>query len=130
MTKQTAYMKPSTNKQSRKTTQEATWNGQITAALEPVLPAQNLTFSSANQNKVPQRYRQCSPLFYFFSVVTCKADNVLHAVPSTSETVLNYNTPVTYTCETGYRLTSGDGRRICTANGTFSGKPPVCTSKS
>ena len=128
MTKQTT--KNTRNKQSRQTTHEPTWNGQITGALKPVLSAQKLNLSSANQNKVPQRYRQRSPSILFFSVVTCNADTVLHAVPSTSETVLNYNTLVTYSCETGYRLTSGDGRRICTADGTFSGKPPVCTSKS
>ena len=40
-----------------------------------------------------------------------------------------YNEEVTYTCRLGYRKIEGDDKRLCQADGTWSGTPPTCTSK-
>ena len=37
---------------------------------------------------------------------------------------------VTYTCNTGYRLTAGSSSRTCQSYGLWSGSHPTCTSKS
>ena len=67
-------------------------------------------------------------LSFVFSV--CTAAHIDHAFKFTNQTEFNYNTQVVYACETGYRHTFGDLNRICLADGEWSGKEPVCTSKS
>ena len=37
---------------------------------------------------------------------------------------------VTYTCNPGYRLTSGSSSRACQSDGLWSGSHPTCTRKS
>ena len=64
---------------------------------------------------------------FFFIVVTCASNDFSHS--SNSSAVAQYNTIVTYTCETGYEITGGYLNRTCKANGTWSGDAPVCSSQ-
>ena len=45
---------------------------------------------------------------------------------STNDTLCHYNDTVTYTCDEGYGLRSGDLKRTCTDTGEWSGSRPVC----
>ena len=47
---------------------------------------------------------------------------------SYSGTTVGYT--VTYTCNTGYRMTAGSSSRTCQSNGQWSGSHPTCTRKS
>ena len=67
--------------------------------------------------------------FYFFLVVTCIPDVVADSTKSPELAEHDYNTAVTYTCNTGYELTSGDLTRTCHADGSWTGTTPVCSSK-
>ena len=67
---------------------------------------------------------------YVFSVVTCIPDEVPNSTKTPDQTTYDYLTSVTYTCNTGYGLTSGNGTRICQADATWSNSPPVCTGKT
>ncbi|XP_063413798.1 CUB and sushi domain-containing protein 3-like isoform X14 [Mytilus trossulus] len=44
----------------------------------------------------------------------------------TNNSGINYQDNITYACNTGYELTSGDLTRECLANESWSGSPPVC----
>ena len=41
-----------------------------------------------------------------------------------------FGSTVTYTCNTGYRMTAGSSSRTCQSNGQWSGSHPTCSSKS
>ena len=43
---------------------------------------------------------------------------------------LTYLSQVTYSCIPGYKIVDGDEVRTCRINGTWSGEPPSCESKS
>lgn len=65
-----------------------------------------------------------------FKVVECDAPP---PVPLTSlspqSDMYVYLDTLTYTCNIGYEVTSGDDVRTCTETGEWSGSPPNCTSK-
>ena len=65
----------------------------------------------------------------YFSVTACTVPAVANAAPTPSSPI-NYNTHVTYTCQTGYNHTDGDLTRTCQADGSLTGSLPVCMSKS
>ena len=63
-------------------------------------------------------------------VVTCAAPAVvLDSSKSPNQTSYDYNTDITYTCDTGYEHTSGDLTRTCTASSAWSGTALVCSSR-
>ena len=62
-----------------------------------------------------------------FTVKTC-AVPIVDQATANPESPINYNTAVTYTCNTGYTL-SGDATRRCNADGSLTGTEPVCNSK-
>ena len=69
-----------------------------------------------------------SSIFILFSVDTCTVPGVPNSDQS-SQSTINYNTAVTYTCNTGYSNTGGQLTRTCLAGGSLTGDTPVCTSK-
>ena len=64
-----------------------------------------------------------------FLVVICAEVVVSHSDKVPDIAVYNYSDVVTYTCHTGYELTSGVLSRMCTASGTWTGAAPTCSSK-
>ena len=62
-------------------------------------------------------------------VVTCVLDEVSNSTKSPDQATYDYLTNVTYTCNIGYELTSGDVTRTCQANGRWTGTVPICLSK-
>ena len=70
----------------------------------------------------------CSSIFILFSVDTCTVPGVPNSDLS-SQFTIDYDTAVTYTCNTGYSNTGGQLTRTCLAGGSLTGDPPVCTSK-
>jgi len=68
--------------------------------------------------------------FYVFSVVNCIPDEVPNSIKTPDQTTYDYMTSVTYACNTGYELTSGNGTRICQADATWSNPSPVCTGRA
>ena len=66
-------------------------------------------------------------LYYLVSVIDCGfPPPVDHAITTfTNETL--FNSTVYYQCDPGYEITNGSFFRICQANRTWSGMPPVCT---
>jgi hypothetical protein len=66
--------------------------------------------------------------FFYFQVKTCPSSDVPFATESPASAFVNYNTAVTYTCDTGYEVTSGDTVRTCEASSVLSGTLPVCSS--
>ena len=66
--------------------------------------------------------------YLIFSVITCTVTVVSNAMPN-SPSPTDYNTDVSYTCQTGYNHTDGDLTRTCLADGSLTGSLPVCTSK-
>ena len=63
------------------------------------------------------------------SVIQCEKIVEPNANRSPKYPFYNYNTSVTYKCETGYNLTGGDSERWCDATGNWTNAPPNCTSK-
>ncbi|XP_060554824.1 uncharacterized protein LOC132715776 [Ruditapes philippinarum] len=61
------------------------------------------------------------------SIKTCPSSDVPFATESPASAFVNYNTAVTYTCDTGYEVTSGDTVRTCEASSVLSGTLPVCS---
>ena len=95
------------------------------------------------------------PLLYHRKLIVCSVLLDAHCTPSCSVScffmnyiAVNCGTPsfltngqrhysgttfgytVTYTCNTGYRMTSGSSSRTCQSNGQWSGSHPTCTRKS
>jgi len=64
-----------------------------------------------------------------FLVVTCVPDEVSNSAKSPDQATYDYLTNVTYTCNIGYVLTSGDATRTCQADGNWNGTVPICSSK-
>jgi len=64
-----------------------------------------------------------------FLVVTCVPDEVSNSAKSPDQATYDYLTNVTYTCNIGYVLTSGDATRTCQADGNWNGTVPMCSSK-
>ena len=64
-----------------------------------------------------------------FTVVTCPEitltlDHGQQWLPHASE----FGSVTNSSCDTGYKHTSGNQRRECQANGTWSGTHPICSS--
>ena len=66
-------------------------------------------------------------IMVLFSVVDCGDPGDVPNAYKSGRYV--YNEEVTYTCRLGYRMVDGNDKRLCQANGTWSGNPPTCTSK-
>ena len=66
--------------------------------------------------------------YFFFLVATCIIPGELKdGTRSTSANV--YNTVVSYTCNSGFRLV-GSATRTCQANGQWSGEHPRCIGRA
>ncbi|CAG2242997.1 CSMD [Mytilus edulis] len=59
-------------------------------------------------------------------IVACPDLAPVHFATITAETGKNYQGTITYACNTGYELKSGDLTRQCQDDKTWSGSPPVC----
>ncbi|CAG2242985.1 CSMD [Mytilus edulis] len=59
-------------------------------------------------------------------VIACPDLAPVHFATITAETGKNYQDRITYACNTGYELKSGDLTRQCQDDKTWSGSPPVC----
>ncbi len=72
--------------------------------------------------------KSSDPLFLIIPDLTCRdpgqPDNSIK-----SGTNYSINSNVTYSCETGYELTSGDELRTCGPTGFWSGSAPDCDSE-
>lgn len=65
-------------------------------------------------------------------MVTCDPpDTILHGTYTLNSPtgVHDYNSTVSYTCDYGYEVTSGDANKICNEYGLWTGITPNCTSK-
>ena len=67
---------------------------------------------------------------YFVLVVTCSAPASVPNSSRSQEPPYNYNTSLTYTCDSGHELSSGDAIRTCTASASWSGTAPTCSRRS
>ncbi|VDI61264.1 Hypothetical predicted protein [Mytilus galloprovincialis] len=59
-------------------------------------------------------------------VIACPDLAPVNFTTITAETGTNYQDNITYACNTGYELKSGDLIRECLADESWSGSPPVC----
>ncbi|RUS83236.1 hypothetical protein EGW08_009000, partial [Elysia chlorotica] len=59
-----------------------------------------------------------------------KARCVNPAQDPSTRVIGSNGTDIRYTCRPGFRFESGDLRRLCDVNGTWSGLQPVCTVDS
>ncbi|XP_071125161.1 CUB and sushi domain-containing protein 2-like isoform X2 [Mytilus edulis] len=59
-------------------------------------------------------------------VIACPDLAPVHFATITAETGKNYQDRITYACNTGYELKSGDLTRQCQDDKAWSGSPPVC----
>ena len=67
-------------------------------------------------------------LSHLFKAINCSnTDVVALATKSPLSSVVNFSTVVTYVCDLGYEISSGDASRTCQANGSLSGTLPACT---
>ena len=64
--------------------------------------------------------------FSYIAPVSClNLETVAYSIKQ--QTGSSYKDTVTYTCNTGYELTSGDLQRTCQSNKQWSGNRPVCS---
>ena len=69
--------------------------------------------------------------FFFLSVMKCSAPGINEFTITSTNTDVVPSTEVTYTCEFGYQLPTGDlGTRICQLGGTWPAPPPACEGKN
>ena len=66
-------------------------------------------------------------MFIVYLVVTCAAPASVSDSTKSQEPPYYYNDDLTYTCDPGYELSSGDSTRTCTSSGTWSGIAPTCS---
>ena len=65
-----------------------------------------------------------------FVVVECEAPaSIAHATANPQQSVYVYLNMLTYTCDVGYEITSGDASRTCRETGLWDNTAPNCTSK-
>ena len=62
-------------------------------------------------------------------VINCTSPNIAFGTQSPSTSPVDFNITVTYACDTGYEITSGDAVRICDSSSDLSGTLPVCSSR-
>ena len=62
-------------------------------------------------------------------VVTCAEPASVPDSSRSQEPPYYYHDDLTYTCDLGYELSSGDAIRNCTAGGTWSGTAPTCSRR-
>ena len=63
-------------------------------------------------------------------VVTCSEPASVPDSSRSEEPPYYYSDDLTYTCDLGFELSSGDAIRTCTASGTWSGAAPTCSRTS
>ena len=68
-------------------------------------------------------------LHFISTVITCPAVAVVGTLRSPNQATYDYNTGVTYSCDTGYEYAGGDLTRTCKDDTTWSGTEPVCASR-
>ncbi|XP_071138545.1 beta-2-glycoprotein 1-like [Mytilus edulis] len=66
------------------------------------------------------------PIKFLPKIVTCPDLAQVNSATITAETDQNYQGKITYACNTGYELKSGDLIRQCQDDKAWSGSPPVC----
>ena len=66
--------------------------------------------------------------YSYFLVVTCTTPDVVDGSKNPTESPIDYDTTVTYSCGTGFQL-SGTASLKCQADGTLPGSAPTCESR-
>lgn len=66
-------------------------------------------------------------MFHFFLVpIVCAVSETVPFATGPTNGSYNHLEKITYSCNIGYEMQSGDLERICQDDGTWSGSPVVC----
>ena len=65
-------------------------------------------------------------MMYGLAVVLCPSLSLDNGTVTYNDNTLGLNTVATYSCNTGYTLTSGSNARTCGSDGVWSGSAPIC----
>ena len=74
-------------------------------------------------------FQNCYIVYFVLLGITCAAVVVADSSKDPDENVYDFDTVVTYSCDTGFEHISGDLSRRCVAINTWTGVAPTCGSK-